>query len=116
MRAYLHAMPTAEFSISSIDPTLPRRLLGVAPLPSTAREVHNAGIVLYRGSEESSPSGRQRHTFSVEFGSENAAGVLANWIWTALHGHVSTLEIGGDAVPVQNARIKQALLTHAIGI
>jgi len=109
-------MPTAEFSISSIDPALPRRLLGVDPRPASAREIHNAGVVLYRGSDQTSPSGRQRHTFSVEFGSENAAGVLANWIWTALHGHVSTLEIGGDAVPVQNALIKRALLIHATSV
>src|SRR3954451_1642001 len=106
-------MPTAEVSICSIDPALPRRLLGVDPRPASAREIHNAGVVLYRGSDQTSPSGRQRHTFSVEFGSENAAGVLANWIWTALHGHVSTLEIGGDAVPVQNSQIKRALLIHA---
>ena len=106
-------MPTAEFSFSSIDPTLPRRLLGVEPRPATAREIHNAGVVLYRGSQQPSPSGQQRHAFSIEFGTENAAGILANWMWTALHGHVSTLEIGGDAVPVQNAEIKRALLTHA---
>jgi len=106
-------MPTVEFSIASIDPTLPRRLLGVEPRPATAREIHNAGVVLYRGSQQASPSGRQRHAFSLEFGTENAAGILANWMWTALHGHVSTLEIGGDAVPVHNAEIKRALLNHA---
>ena len=109
----MQAMPTAEFSISSVDPALPRRLLGVEPQPATARAIHNAGVVMYRGSQQTSPSGRQRHAFSVEFGTENAAGILANWMWTALNGHVSTLEIGGDAVPVQNGAIKRALLTHA---
>ena len=106
-------MPTAEFSFSSADPTLPRRLLGVEPAPATAREIHNVGVVQYHGSQQTSPSGGLRHAFSVEFGTENAAGILANWMWTALHGHVSTIEIGGDAVAVQNGAIKRALLTHA---
>jgi len=106
-------MPTAEFSITSIDPTLPRRLLGVEPSPATVRQIHNAGVVTYRGSADADSIGRQRHAFVVEFGTENAAGVLANWMWTALRAHVSSLEIGGDTVPVQNAAIKRALLIHA---
>jgi hypothetical protein len=106
-------MPIAEFSISSVDPALPRRLLGVEPETSTAREIHNAGVVLYRGSQQTNLSGRQRHTFAVEFATENGAAVLANWMWTTLHAHVSTLEFAGDEVPVQNAQIKRALLAHA---
>jgi hypothetical protein len=109
-------MPTAEFSITSADPSLPRRLLGAEPQPETAREIHNAGMVLYHGSERTTASGRHRHDFSVEFGTENSAGVVANWMWTALHGHVSSLEIGGDEVPVQNGAIKRALLTHATAV
>ena len=107
-------MPTVEFSIASIDPALPRRLLGVEPRPEMAREIHHAGVVQYHGSQQTTPSDPRRHAFSVEFGTENAAGILANWMWTVLRGHVSTLEIGGDPVPVQNAEIKRALLTHAI--
>ena len=106
-------MPTAEFSITSIDPTLPRRLLGVEPSPATVRQIHHAGVVTYRGSADADSIGRQRHAFVVEFGTENAAGVLANWMWTALRAHVSSLEIGGDTVPVQHAAIKRALLIHA---
>jgi hypothetical protein len=106
-------MPTAEFSITSVDPTLPRRLLGVEPAPATARQIHNAGVVTYRGSGDADDAGRQRHAFVVEFGTENAASLLANWMWTTLRAHVSSLEIGGDNVPVQNAAIKRALLIHA---
>jgi len=106
-------MPIAEFSISSVDPTLPRRLLGVEPQTATAREIHNAGVVLYRGSQQTNQSGRRRHTFTVEFATENSAAVLANWMWTALHAHVTTLEFGSDEVPVHNALIKRALLAHA---
>jgi hypothetical protein len=106
-------MPVTNFAITSIDPGLPRRLLGVNAEPETAREIHNAGVVLYRGASNVSVSGRMRHAFTVEFGSENAAGAVANWMWTALHGHVSTLDIGGEDVPVQNGAIKRALLVHA---
>jgi hypothetical protein len=107
-------MPSAEFSITSIDPSLPRRLLGVEPRPTTARQIHNAGVVMYRGSSTLDVAGRQRHGFVLEFGTENAAGVVANWMWSALHGHVSSLEIGGEEVPIQNAAIKRALLMHAL--
>jgi len=109
-------MPTAEFSITSLDGSLPRRLLGVPAVPATARHIHNAGVVVYHGSRTTSVSGRQRHEFTVEFGTENAAGVVANWMWTALHDHVSSLAIGGDEVPVQNGAIKRALLDHATDV
>jgi hypothetical protein len=109
-------MPTAEFSITSIDASLPRRLLGVDAIPATARQIHHAGVVVYHGSETTSLSGRQRHDFTVEFGTENAAGVVANWMWTALHGHVSSLAIGGDEIPVQNGAIKRALIAHATAV
>jgi hypothetical protein len=106
-------MPSTEFSITSVDPSLPKRLLGVEPAPATARQIHNAGIVLYRGSASTDSPVRHRHLFTVEFGTENAAGMLANWMWSALNGHVASLEIGGEPVPVQNAAIKRALLTSA---
>lgn len=106
-------MPTAEFAISSLDPTLPRRLLGVDPRPSIARELHHAGVIVYQGSSAEGAAARQRHRFVIEFGTENAAGVLANHMFSALRGHVSALEIGGERIPVHNAAIKRALLVHA---
>jgi hypothetical protein len=109
-------MPSAEFSLTSLDPTLPKRLLGVTPGPSTARHIHNAGVVVYRGSTAVGSAGRHRHGFTVEFGTDNGAGVVANWLWSSLHAHVSTLEIGGHDVPVQNAAIKRALLIHAADV
>jgi hypothetical protein len=106
-------VPSAKFSFTSVDPTLPRRLLGVEPAPATAREIHHAGVVTYLGRAETDAAARHRHTFTVEFGTENAAGILANWLWNALHGHVASLEVGGDVVPLQNAAIKRALLARA---
>jgi hypothetical protein len=106
-------VPTAAFSFTTIDPTVPRRLLGVDPQPATARQIHNAGIVVYEGSTQVDIAGRQRHGFVIEFATANAAGIVANWIWSALHGRVASLEIGGEDVPLQNAAIKRALLVHA---
>jgi hypothetical protein len=105
-------MPTAEFSVTTLDPSVPRRLLGVEPRPATARQIHNAGVLVYRGSDTDT-TGVQRHGFVLEFTTPNEAGVVANWMWSTLHGHVSSLEIGGEDVPVQNAAIKRALLYHA---
>jgi hypothetical protein len=106
-------MPSADFAIVSVDPALPRRLLGVTPRPELAREIHSAGVVLYHGATEADTAGRMRHRFTLEFGSPNAAGVIANWMWSTLHGHVAALEIGGEDVPLQNAAIKRAILQHA---
>jgi hypothetical protein len=105
-------MPTAEFSIRTLDPSVPRRLLGVEPRASTAREIHRAGVLLYRG-VDTDDRGLQRHEFVLEFTTPNEAGVVANWMWSTLHGHVSSLQIGDEEVPVQNAAIKRALLSNA---
>lgn len=105
-------MPTAEFSIKSLDPSVPRRLLGAEPRLSTARQIHHAGVLVYRGCQTDT-NGVQRHGFVLEFTTANEAGMVANWMWSTLHGHVSSLEIGGEDVPVQNAAIKRALLSHA---
>ena len=105
-------MPAAPLSIATIDDTVPTRLMGAHPHPGSTREIHNAGVLLYQG-ESSRGSALNRYRFIVEFGSENGAGALANWLWSALHSHTSTLKIGDDDVPVQHAAIKRALLAAA---
>ena len=106
-------MPTAAFAIASIDSTLPRRLLGVTPQPGMRREIHNAGVVLFEGTQTRRGTPINEHRFLVEFGSANAAAALANWLWNCLHGHATTLRVGDDDVPIQNAAIKRALLAAA---
>lgn len=105
-------MPTAEFTVTSHDPSVPRRILGVEPQPDIARQIHNAAVIVYRGSDKDG-AGRRRFGFLLEFATPNEAGVVANWMWSTLHGRVAALEIGGEEVPVQNAAIKRALLMHA---
>ena len=106
-------VPSALFSFTTVDPSMPKRLLGVDPQRSTARQIHNAGVVVYQGCSEAGASGQRRHDFLLEFGTANAAGIVANWMWSSLHGHVASLEIGGEDVPLQNAAIKRAILAHA---
>jgi hypothetical protein len=105
-------MPAAAVSIETLDTTVPERLLGVAPAPGLAREIHNAGVLLFR-SESPRGSIPHRYDFIVEFGSGNGAGLLANWLWTELHGHAATLRIGDEDVAVQHSEIKRALLAAA---
>ena len=106
-------MPNAAISIATIDAGIVRRLVGVGAKPGVSREIHNAGVVRFQGSSSGHDGPLDHHRFIVEFGTENAAGVLANWLWSTLHGHASSLTIGDDEVPIQNGAIKRALIAAA---
>ena len=106
-------MPNAAISIATIDAGIVRRLVAVGAKPGVSREIHNAGVVRFQGSSSGHDGPLDHHRFIVEFGTENAAGVLANWLWSTLHGHASSLTIGDDEVPIQNGAIKRALIAAA---
>jgi hypothetical protein len=46
----------------------------------------------------------------AQFGSENAAGLMANTLWNDLHGLGARLLVEGREVALTNAAIKHALL------
>ena len=48
--------------------------------------------------------------FVAQFGSENAAGLMANTLWNDLHGLGARLLVEGEEVALNNAAIKDALL------
>jgi hypothetical protein len=106
-------MPYTPMSIASIDMAIPQKLMGTRPRPGTSREIHNAGILLFEGTSPSKGNSISHHHFLVEFGTENAAAALANWLWSTLHGHTTTLKIGDQDVPIQNGAIKRALIAGA---
>lgn len=106
-------MPCAAISIASIGMTIPQRLMGPGARPGTRREIHNAGVLLFEGSSATRLGAITQHRFIVEFGTANAAGAMANWLWSTLHHSVTKLSIGDDEVPVQNGAIKRALLAAA---
>ena len=91
--------------IETLDPTLPRRLMGTAQLaPGRVRHVPGGGILVYDGvsGAEGEPS---RHAFLLQYGSENAAAVVANHLWSDLHGEGATLRIEGEKVELENHAI-----------
>jgi hypothetical protein len=105
-------MAAVQFSIATIDPTVLRRLMGTAAEPGVTREIHNAGVLLFQR-EKRNGSAIKHFQFMVEFGSDNEAGAVANWLWSSLHGHGTTLRIGQMDVPMQHGAIKRALMAAA---
>ena len=106
-------MPYAAISIASIGETIPTKLMGTGARPGTSREIHNAGVLLFEGSSATRVAGIHNHRFLVEFGTANAAGALANWLWSTLRGCATTLNIGDEEVPIHNGAIKRALIAAA---
>ena len=96
----------------TVDPTVPFRFMAARTLvPGLRRPIHNGGAIVYRGSVPAQGDGQPTaYEFVVQFGSENAAGIMANRLWNDLHGLAATLEIDGAPVEIQNAAIKDALL------
>ena len=110
-------MPSATLELSTLDEAVVQRLLGVtqAAVPGARGEIRGGGsLVLESTSPGREPAEPSRYRFVVQFGSSNAAGVVANNLWTALNGQAVTLWIGETAVPIQNAAIKDALLAGAV--
>jgi hypothetical protein len=106
-------MPNAAISIATIDASIVRRLIGAGARPGVSRNVHNAGVVRFEGSSTGKDGPLGNHRFIIQYSTENAAAVLANWLWSVLRGHASSLRIGGDEVPIQNGAIKRALIAAA---
>jgi len=96
----------------TVDPTVPFRFMAARTLvPGLRRPIHNGGAIVYQGSVPAKDAGQPAvYDFLVQFGSQNAAGIMANRLWNDLHGLAATLEIDGVPVEVQNAAIKDALL------
>ncbi len=98
-----------EMELETLDPLVPLRFMHKPELRAgQVRRVPGGGIVVYEGAraEEGRPS---RHRFLVQFGSENAAAVLANHIWSDLHEDGVAIWIRGRAVPLGNHEIAEAL-------
>jgi len=73
--------------------------------------VHNGGVIVYVRAVDPALRNMPRiYEFLVQFGSENAAGILANRLWSDLQGTGATLEIGRLDVRMQSAAIRDALL------
>lgn len=99
----------AEIVLETLDPTLPRRLMVSQELKEDqVRRVKGAGILVYEGveAEEGEPS---RHRFLVQYGSPNAAAIMANHLWSQFHDEGVTLYVDGRRVPLRAHDIGEAL-------
>jgi hypothetical protein len=103
---------TVAFRVRSLDSEVPFRVMATGTIvPGMRRHVHNGGVIVYLRTVDPALRDMPRiHEFLLQFGSENAAGVLANRLWTDLQGSGATLEIGRFEVRMQSAAIRDALL------
>jgi hypothetical protein len=108
-----HADSTViEMELETLDPTLPVRLMHKHDLRvGHVRRVPGGGIIVYDGVD--GPEGKpSRHRFLVQYGSENAAAVLANHLWSDLDEDGVSVRIRGRAVPITNHDLAEALRRH----
>ena len=98
-----------RLQLETLDPSLPRRLMRSPEIRGgRVRRIPGGGILVYDGveGEEGQPS---RHTFLLQYGSENAAAVLANHLWSALHGEGGALFVDGAPVEIDSHLLNEAL-------
>lgn len=107
----------AEFRVRSLDPEVPFRVMATRTVvPGMRRQVYNGGAIVYLRAVDPALRGMPRiYEFVAQFGSENAAGILANRLWSDLEATDATLEIGRVEVHMQTAAIRDALLIARAG-
>jgi hypothetical protein len=101
-----------ELELETLDPSLPVRFMHKHDLRAGhVRRVPGGGIIVYDGVD--APEGKpSRHRFLVQYGSENAAAVLANHLWSDLHEDGVTVWVRGRQVPITNHDLAEALRRH----
>jgi hypothetical protein len=98
--------------LETMDPAAPLRLMATRTLvPGQRRRIKEGGVLVYeRTVRPPSRSEPGTYEFLAQFGSENAAGLMANTLWNDLHGLGARLLVEGSEVSLTNAAIKDALL------
>jgi hypothetical protein len=100
----------AHLELTSVDPMVPLKVMSTRTLvPGLQRRIHNGGVIMYERSRADNGAGTT-YELVAQFGSENAAAILANTLWSDLHGMGATLAIEGTEVPLNHSAIKEALL------
>jgi hypothetical protein len=106
-------MAAAILELETRDEGVIQRLLGGPrlPRPGARSEIRGGGLLVLESAElPEDPAQPALYRLVVEFASENGAAVVANTLFSALHGAGVTLRIGDLVVPLRNAAIKDALL------
>jgi hypothetical protein len=105
----------ANIEVQSGDPALPLRVMRTRTLtPGQRRRIQDMAALEYTGTLQSpGPAEPGRYGFLVEFGSDNAAALVANFLWSTLHAEPAAVVVGGVPVPLTNSALKEALLAAA---
>jgi hypothetical protein len=97
-----------RLEVRTRDPAIVEKVLGARePRPGTARQVLEAGVVVYEGVGGSDGASQ---LFALQFGSRNAGAILANWLWSRLHGSGVEIRVEGRAVEPTHDAFHRALL------
>ena len=98
--------------LETIDPSVPLRLMATRTLvPGQRRWIKEGGVIVYERMVRAPAVGKAgAYDFVAQFGSENAAGLMANTLWNDLHGLGARLLVEGEEVALTNSAIKDALL------
>jgi hypothetical protein len=106
---------TARLEVESADPALPLRLMGTRTLvPGQRRRIQDVAALVYEGTLRSpSPAERGLYAFVAEFTSDNAAALLANVVWSELHGTAARIVVEGTPITLDHAALKGTLLDAA---
>ena len=95
----------ARVEVETDDLQLPMRVMATRTLTrGLRRRIHEAGTVVYEG-----PCRDGCYAFLVRFGSDNAAAIVANTLWTELRAATGVL-VEGVRVVNSHAALKQALI------
>lgn len=102
----------AHLRLETVDPLAPLRLMATRTLvPGQRRRIKEGGALVFeRTVREPSAGHPGAYDFVAQFGSDNAAGLMANTLWNDLHGLGARLLVEGQEVALTNAAIKDALL------
>lgn len=98
--------------LETVDPTVPLRMMATRTLvPGQRRWIKEGGVLVYERMLREPVRGKAgAYNFVAQFGSENAAGLMANTLWNDLHGLGARLLVEGEEVALTNSAIKDALL------
>jgi hypothetical protein len=95
----------ARVEVETADFQLPLRVMATRTLTrGLRRRIHDAGTIVYEG-----PCRDGCYSFLVRFGSDNAAAIVANTLWTELRT-ASGVFVEGARIPNGHATLKQALI------
>ena len=96
----------ARIEVETTDVQLPLRVMATRTLVrGFRRRIHDSGGITYEG-----PCREAAYAFIVEFGSDNAAAIVANVLWTELRDAAGVL-VEGVHVANNHAALKAALLS-----